>query len=98
MPRDLQKCLKNNIHNRSESDIRRAIKEWVATPSTYTVLDYDCLFNSADDTEEISDIEDEKAESLDAISDDDNGAGGQSANEFEDGGGDDELTNEVNVY
>lgn len=87
--------MKNNIHNRSESDIKRAINEWVATPSTYTVLDYECLFNSADDTEEISDIEDEKAESLDAISDEDNshGAGAHSSNEFED-----EPTNEVHIH
>lgn len=91
--------MKNNIHNRSESDIQRAINEWVATPSSYTVLDYECLFNSADDTEEISDVDDENAESLDAISDDENGHGaaGRPSNEYGDAGGDDELTNEVHI-
>lgn len=71
LPLDLNKCLKNNIHNRTERDIQKAFNEWVPTPTSYTVLNYECLFNSADNTEEISDIEDE-AESLDAISEDEN--------------------------
>lgn len=96
MPRDLEKCLKNNIHNRSESDIRKAIAEWVPTPSSYTVLDYECLVNSADDTEEISDVDDEKAESLDAISDDDNSNAEKDYDS--DIGGDDEPINEVKIY
>lgn len=97
LPLDLEKCLKNNIHNRTRDDIRQAIDEWQPTPSSYTVLDYEFLFNSADDTEEISDIDDEgdeKAESLDAISDEDNGNAGK-ADEFSDAGGDDEPINEV---
>lgn len=86
---DLEKCLKNNIHNRSEADIRKAINRWTATPSTYTVLDYSCLFNSADDTEEISDTEEdkeEKAEYLNTISDED---------AFSDTDGGENLINEV---
>lgn len=89
---DLEKCLKNNIHNRSESDIRKAINEWAPTPSTYTVLDYSCLFNTVDDTEEISDIEEEKeqkAEYLDSVSDEDK----HHDDEFSDTDGD--LVNEV---
>lgn len=94
--------MENNIHNRSESDIRKAIDEWQPTPSSYTVLEWDeCLFNSADDTEEISDVEDEKdrkAESLDAISEDDDTSNAMKDldDEFSDIGGDDEPINEVN--
>lgn len=94
---DLEKCLKNNIHNRSEFDIRKAIREWVPTPSAYTVLDYSCLFTSADDTEEISDIDDEKEENtefLDAVSDEDN-AGKHGDDDFSDTDGDENLINEV---
>lgn len=85
--------MKNNIHNRTESDIRKAINEWVPTPSSYTILDYECLFNSADNTEEISDIEDQKddVESLDAISEDNNSNATENEHDnFSDTGGDDE--------
>lgn len=96
---DLEKCLKNNVHNRSEGDIRKAIREWMPTPSTYTVLDYSCLITSADDTEEISDIEDERGENtefLDAVSDDDHGnAEKRLDDEFSDTDGDESLINEV---
>lgn len=99
LPRDVEKCLRNDIHNRSESDIRKAIAEWVPTPSSYTVLDYECLVNSADDTEEISDIDDEKAESLDAITDDERSSTEKDFdNQLSDIGGDDEPINEVKIY
>lgn len=70
MPLDEEKCIKNNIHNRSQSDIKRAIFNWVRTPSSYTLLKYESLFNDADATEAISDIEEDKEETFDAISDD----------------------------
>lgn len=96
---EFEKCLKNNIHNRSQSDIRNAIEEWEPTPTSYTLLNYECLFNSADNTEEISDIEDdkdEKSESLDAISEEDNSNNGKDlGDELSDVGGDDEPINEV---
>lgn len=101
MPLDLEKCLKNNIHNRLESDIRKAIDEWAFLPTSYTVLDYECLFNSADDTEEISDVEDDKnenAESLDAISDEDNSNAIRDDDNFSDNGADDEPINEVRHF
>lgn len=99
MPLDLNKCLKNNIHNRTEMDIQRAIKEWNPTPSAYTILDYQCLFGSgAVDTEAISDAEDEKAENfdaLDAISDDENAKNRNQNDDFSDIEGDEEPINEV---
>lgn len=88
--------MKNNIHNRSDSDIRKAINEWAPTPSSYTVLDYSCLFDSADDTEEISDAEEEKeqkTEYLDSVSDEDK----HNDDEFSDEDGDGNLVNEVRV-
>lgn len=101
-PLDLEKCLKNNIHNRLENDIRKAIDDWETTPASYTVLDYDSLFNSADDTEEISDVEedkDENAESLDAISDEENAAKEiEDDGDFSDVGADDEPINEVRSF
>lgn len=96
---DLEKCLKNNIHNRSEADIRDALDEWTPTPHAYTVLDYSFLFHSADNTEEVSDVDDEKeAGSLDAVSDEDNtNADKNIDDEFSDGDGDDQLINEVRI-
>lgn len=92
--------MKNNIHNRSEDDIRKAIGEWAPTPPSYTVLDYKCLFDSADDTEEISDVEEEKEEKgdLDAVSDEDHMYGNaerSNDDEFSDMDGDENLMNEV---
>lgn len=98
MPLDLQKCLSNDIHNRTEEDIRRDINEWMPTPSSYTVLNYQCLFDSAGDTEEISDAEDrdENEDSLDAITDDENAHAEEAADGFSDGG-DDEPIDEVRI-
>ncbi|XP_055309199.1 probable serine/threonine-protein kinase DDB_G0282963 [Sitodiplosis mosellana] len=105
MPLDLEKCLKNNIHNRLEIDIRKAMEEWEMSPASYTVLDYDNLFNSADDTESLSDVEDvknENADSLDAISDEDNNSNvameDVESDDFSDMGLDDEPINEFGVF
>lgn len=102
LPLDLEKCLKNNIHNRTEDDIRKAINEWDPTPSSYTILDYQCLFNNADDTEEISDFEEDKEhkdETFDAISDEENSIAERDMdNEFSDIGGEEEPINEVRYY
>lgn len=65
MPLDLQQCLKNDIHQRSASDIQRAIEEWVDAPSHYIQLDYRPLLDALNAT-----VTDDKME-LDAISDDD---------------------------
>lgn len=95
MPMDVEKCLKNNIHNRSAEDIRKAINQFVLTPATYTVLDYECLFHNADDTEEISDMDEERdgqGDSLDAISDDENA---NADKELDEVSGEDETVNEV---
>lgn len=96
MPLDVEKCLKNNIHKRTEEDIRSAMNQWVPTPATYTLLDYDCLFN-ADNTDEISDMDegdqDGKGDSLDGKSDDGNA---NAEKELDEVSGDDESMNEVN--
>lgn len=94
MPLDEEKCLKNNIHNRTASDIKKAITSWVPTPTDYTLLKYDSLFNHANATEAISDNEDEPGVSdvLDAISDED--VSGQHFDEEDDDDGD--SFNEVN--
>lgn len=39
MTLNLDECLKNNIHNRSEADIRKCIGEWTNTPLHYIRLD-----------------------------------------------------------
>lgn len=105
MTLDLEKCLKNNIHNRLESDIRKEIDDWDTTPASYTVLDYECLFNTADDTEAISDVDEDKDEideSFDAISDEDNSNavrdGDNDVDDFSDIGADDEPINEVRSF
>lgn len=76
MPLDLDLCIKQNIHNRAEADIRKAIEQWKPTPVTYTQLKYDSLF--ADVMEDISDEEDNVVEqpTLDAVSDDEAVDGG----------------------
>lgn len=78
MPLDVDLCLRQNTHKRSEIDIRKAISQWVSTPPIYTVLTYDSLFEN--EMEDISD--DEKANSLDALTDEDNGANVASINEI----------------
>lgn len=78
MPLDVDLCLRQNTHKRSESDIRKAISQWVPTPPIYTVLTYDSLFEN--EMEDISD--DEKANSLDALTDEDNGANVAPVNEI----------------
>lgn len=98
LPLDVEKCLKNNIHNRTEGDIRKAADEWIRTPSSYTLLDYDCLFAGADnmDMEEISDADEEKDEqgdSLDAISEEENTNADKDLDELS---GEDDTVNEVN--
>lgn len=97
MPLDEEKCLKNNIHNRTASDIKKAITSWVPTPTTYTLLKYESLFNDADAMEAISDNEDEPGvgEALDAISDEDgNEMDGQNFDDDDDDDGN--SFNEVN--
>lgn len=88
--------MKNNIHNRTEQDIRKAMNEWMPTPSSYTLLDYECLFNSADNTDEISDADEEQDDSdevLDTISDDEHM---HAENDLDDLSGEEEAMNEVN--
>lgn len=46
MTLNLEECLKNNIHNRSEADIKKIISEWTNTPIHYIRLDYRSLFQS----------------------------------------------------
>lgn len=84
LPLNLQRCIKNNIHNRSVSDIRKSIDAWAPSPVSYTLLDYDCLLNSADQTEAISDAEDERSANLDAISEDENCHDVQDEDDFSD--------------
>lgn len=90
-------CSKQNIHNRTEYDIRKAIEEWVATPSSYTSLSYDCLFTNNMATEDISD--EEKAQFLDtvSISDDDGDNDNNADNADENFSDDDEAFNEVRL-
>lgn len=64
MPLDFQQCLANNIHNRTASDIQKAIDEWVDAPPHYIQLDYHSLV----DVTNVA-ASDDKME-LDAISDD----------------------------
>lgn len=63
MDLDVEKCLRNNVHNRSLVDIERAYKEWKQTPPHYIHLDCGSLLNPPAEaepskTEEISDDED----------------------------------------
>lgn len=46
MSLNLDECLKNNIHNRAEADIRKCIKEWTKTPPHYMILDYSPLLEN----------------------------------------------------
>lgn len=48
MSLDLQQCLKNNIHSRTESDIEMSINEWVEAPSHHIQLDYSSLLSTID--------------------------------------------------
>lgn len=92
-------CSKQNIHNRSEYDIRKAIEEWIATPLSYTSLSYDCLFTN-DMEENMEDISDEeKAHFLDtvSISDDDGNNDNNADNADENFSDDDEAFNEVRL-
>lgn len=79
MPLDANLCLKQNIHGRSEADIRKAINRWIPTPSNFTQLKYDSLF--ADQMEDISDDEVAEDNSLDAVSDDEASAVDDAKNE-----------------
>lgn len=65
MPLDLQQCLKNNIHQRTSSDIQKAIAEWVEAPPHNIQLNYRPLLDAINTA-----ASDDKME-LDAISDDD---------------------------
>lgn len=98
MPLDVEKCVKNNIHKRTEEDIRSAMNQWVPTPATYTLLEYDCLFNS-DNTDQVSDMDegdqDDKGDTRDGISDDGNENAEKELDEFS---GDDESMNEVSYF
>lgn len=97
MPSDLDKCLKNNIHNRSESEVRKAKEEWAPAPAEYTLLNYECLFSTEENIEEISD-EDEKdgqTESVDAVSEEDNTNSERNLAEDDLSDTGDEPTNEV---
>lgn len=62
MDLDVEKCVKNNIHERTVEDIERAYKEWKETPPHYIHLDCSSLLKppaeEPDKTEEISDDED----------------------------------------
>lgn len=95
MPLDVEKCVKNNIHKRTEEDIRSAMNQWVPTPATYTLLEYDCLFN-AENTDEISDMDegdqDNKGDPLDRVSNEGNA---NTEKELDELSGDDESMNEV---
>lgn len=65
MTLDLHECLKNNIHQRTASDIQKAIDEWTDAPSHYIQLDYRPLLDAidaavADDNMELDAISDEE--------------------------------------
>lgn len=104
MPLDVENCLKNNIHNRSENDIRKIIDELKSNPvpSPHVLLKCEMLYNNTDagDVEDISDIEEEKADSFEELSDDDdanNQQGNDEAGDDFESGSDDEALNEVRV-
>lgn len=61
LDRDLQTCLKHNIHNRSEKDIESSIKNWEDTPRQYLRTDPTSMLQSA----AIEDVE------MEDVSDDD---------------------------
>lgn len=95
MPLDANLCLKQNIHSRSEADIRKAINQWIPTPSNFTQLRYDSLF--ADQMEDISDDEVTEDNSLDAVSDDEAPAADDAKNE-DISSEDEEEFNEVSPF
>lgn len=39
----MQKCIKNNIHNRSAADIEKAYLEWKEAPAHYVQIDFSSL-------------------------------------------------------
>lgn len=47
MERNLEKCLENNIHSRSEADIKRIFNNWHETPEDYSTLDPRSLLQSS---------------------------------------------------
>lgn len=63
--KELDFCLKNNIHNRSKHDIQMAIDSWEAAPSHFIQLDYQALIDEFNNSQTTKTIE------LDVISDDD---------------------------
>lgn len=63
MTRDLEKCISQNIHNRSREDIAKSINEWEEAPSNYLQLNYKPLI----ETEEINSDNDLE---LDSVSND----------------------------
>lgn len=92
MPLDFELCSKQNVHNRTENDIRKAINDWIATPSSFTSLSYDCLF-----TDEMDDISDEPAD-LEAVSISDSEDEKNAQNADENISDDDEAFNEVRSF
>lgn len=47
MDRDLQSCLKHNIHNRNEEDIKNIINNWEETPRLFLRIDPTSMLQSA---------------------------------------------------
>lgn len=62
MDRDLQSCLKHNIHNRNEKDIKDMIEKWEDTPRQYLRTDPTSMLQSAAiEDVEMKDAEEEEA-------------------------------------
>lgn len=63
MDRDLQACLKHNIHNRSEKDIQDIIDKWEEAPRPLLRTDPTSILQSASiEDVEMKDAEDEEEE------------------------------------
>lgn len=63
MEPNVEKCIKNNIHNRSATDIQKAVKEWKVAPLHYVKIDYTYLFKKDEPAEAVeSNINDDGAD------------------------------------
>lgn len=49
MKLDVEECIKNDIHNRTAEDIRKAFRDYKDTPAHYVKLDYSYLLKPAEE-------------------------------------------------
>ena len=45
MTKDIDLCVKRNIHNRTEEDIKEIVNRWECTPETHIKINYKKIFD-----------------------------------------------------